>query len=718
MSSINYNNNNTNNQIPLQDPNAPPRLVRNISPRGGVLGRNNDYMGRNNNYLGRNNDYIGRNNNYIGRNKNYLWRDNNYFRQGRQGNQFYYQNRGNQFYNQNGGNRFNYRRYPRNYYRRNIFYNRNYRIPRQYFNPYETGGYGFVNPRQQRQGRSVQPVRSPSRRRPSNRPRRRGPRQIRLNDFMPTELREPSPNLPPEFNIAPTTAPNAPQNALPQRERFAQRNTTQPFTVTENNQNQQLQQQQQNQRQRKTTSSFRRRQRRNNRFAVLADDNENDNVSDVEVEVKDEPIFLNTNKRSKKDKKNKKLRRYLEPNRILKWLEDHSRSSKNAISSRGNQAYVLASTPIYDEWVRNNYELQVWQTYLKMGTEQKHWAKEVVRRTKRRDDVINIRFVQKKINRLTTSIAEVCASISDLQIQLSTYWMQTISENTNQRLAQATATLVAKQLSVDRARQTTAAGNVGTDTDDELDTGTTGTAGAAPTTTTTTVKNYVREPVERIEKYILEYIHFCTQHVKKMAQGRIQLAKAQMEEFKALEDFEQIATPTQWNTHFLLKPKMKLWSTKNKNYQILSKRVELDMPPKIIDKVDFSFKIDESIVSQDEAQVMYNQMRQITKDFRTQAMTLYVQSAARENEILSNEIKGIIERFPNENDDGFDAEPGFAAFKQYHELREKRMKLEIEQSLYFLFEQRVESEVNNPEEEEIVAPTLIRSLGEDFLLQQ
>ncbi|CAF4313207.1 unnamed protein product, partial [Rotaria sordida] len=149
--------------------------------------------------------------------------------------------------------------------------------------------------------------------------------------------------------------------------------------------------------------------------------------------------------------------------------------------------------------------------------------------------------------------------------------MQTISETTNQRLAQTTANLVARQLSVDRARQTTTAGNVGTNTDDELDTGTTGTAGAAPTTTATT-KNHVRESVERIENYILEYIHFCTQHVKKMAQTRIQLAKAQMAEFKALEDFEQIATPSQWNIHFILKPKVKIWSTKNKNYQLLSKR--------------------------------------------------------------------------------------------------------------------------------------------------
>ncbi|CAF1565640.1 unnamed protein product, partial [Rotaria sordida] len=76
--------------------------------------------------------------------------------------------------------------------------------------------------------------------------------------------------------------------------------------------------------------------------------------------------------------------------------------------------------------------------------------------------------------------------------------------------------IVAIQLSVKRARSTIATGSVETDTDDELETGTTGAV------LTTTVKNYVREPVERIEKYILEYIHFCTQHVKKMAQTRIQ----------------------------------------------------------------------------------------------------------------------------------------------------------------------------------------------------
>ena len=88
----------------------------------------------------------------------------------------------------------------------------------------------------------------------------------------------------------------------------------------------------------------------------------------------------------------------------------------------------------------------------------------------------------------------------------------------------------------------------------------------------------------------------------------------------------------------------------------------------------------------------------------------------REYESLTDEIKCMVNCFPQDNDDGFDAEPGYAAFKHYHEFREKRMKLEIEKSLYFLDEQRVEGDVN--QQELVVAPTLIRSVGEDFLLQQ
>ena len=244
-----------------------------------------------------------------------------------------------------------------------------------------------------------------------------------------------------------------------------------------------------------------------NRFAPLENNDDQEEVAsnfgDNNGEVDMDNQQMSKSNRSRK----KKHRVYLEPNRIMRYMQDNY---STVVSGRGNQAYTLATTSIYDEWVRNNYELQVWQSYLKLGTEQKHWAKEVVQRTKKRDDVVNTRFVQKKINYFTQEIAQASATISGMQIQLNTYWNQsTVCQ--------------------------TAASN-------------------AATAVTTTSANYnrARDSVDRLEKCILKYIQHCTQHVKKMAEIRTQLAKAQMEEFKALEDFEQIATPLQWNIHLTL----------------------------------------------------------------------------------------------------------------------------------------------------------------------
>ncbi|CAF5177426.1 unnamed protein product, partial [Rotaria magnacalcarata] len=123
------------------------------------------------------------------------------------------------------------------------------------------------------------------------------------------------------------------------------------------------------------------------------------------------------------------------------------------------------------------------------------------------------------------------------------------------------------------------------------------------------------------------------------------------------------------------------------NTDAATKRVEYDLPPKFISNIDFTFKIDESIFSKDEAQALYNQMRHITKEYRIQAMSLYVQSTNRECEILTDEIKHIIEGFPRnteENDEQVGAESGYIEFKHYNELREKRLNLDAERSIYFL----------------------------------
>ncbi|CAF4459950.1 unnamed protein product [Rotaria socialis] len=155
----------------------------------------------------------------------------------------------------------------------------------------------------------------------------------------------------------------------------------------------------------------------------------------------------------------------------------------------------------------------------------------------------------------------------------------------------------------------------------------------------------------------------------------------------------------------------------NLQIQLTTKRVEYDLPPKFITNADFTFRIDESIIGKEEAQILYDQMRQLIKEYRMQTMSLYLQSTTREREIITDEMKNIIQDILPENDERFNGEenPGSLAFKHYNDLREKRLNLEAEQSLYFLEEQQVEGEVN--EQDEIVAPTLTRSLGEDFSLQ-
>ena len=92
-------------------------------------------------------------------------------------------------------------------------------------------------------------------------------------------------------------------------------------------------------------------------------------------------------------------------------------------------------------------------------------------------------------------------------------------------------------------------------------------------------------------------------------------------------------------------------------------------------------------------------MRQLTEEYRVQAMTLHLKATTREREILSNEIRSIIDDIPRDDHNGFDQDgSSLIAFKRYHDLREKRMELEIEQACYFLVEQRVEGYVNEEKE--------------------
>ncbi|CAF3933308.1 unnamed protein product, partial [Rotaria sp. Silwood1] len=108
-----------------------------------------------------------------------------------------------------------------------------------------------------------------------------------------------------------------------------------------------------------------------------------------------------------------------------------------------------------------------------------------------------------KINRLTENIVQATATISDLQIQLTTYWAQVNAEKLTTTIAENVATIVCEKINNNKksttATTTTAAA------------ATSPTATPSPTiTTTNTLKNQVRDPIERLEKYILEYIRTYT----------------------------------------------------------------------------------------------------------------------------------------------------------------------------------------------------------------
>ncbi|CAF1521900.1 unnamed protein product, partial [Rotaria sordida] len=64
--------------------------------------------------------------------------------------------------------------------------------------------------------------------------------------------------------------------------------------------------------------------------------------------------------------------------------------------------------------------------------------------------------------------------------------------------------------------------------------------------------------IDQFGELMSNYIEDCIQHVKKMCDKRILLAKAQMDEYKGLEDFEQVSIAPHKIIHLVLKPKMKI----------------------------------------------------------------------------------------------------------------------------------------------------------------
>ena len=218
-----------------------------------------------------------------------------------------------------------------------------------------------------------------------------------------------------------------------------------------------------------------------------------------------------------------------------------------------------------------------------------------------------------------------------------------------------------------------------------------------------------------------------TQHVVKDCKARLEIAIAQKEEYIALNNFKAIAEKKPiWNIHLMLKPKLKNWFNKNKNFHILQRRIKYNLLPDFITKNNFSFKIDTRAFQQEDIQPIYDEMRQITSTIHNQTMQFYYKTTSREVNNVKDEIDIIIENCrpklplldqniinsedlnsqPAEEDNNLtDAKKCYEAFENYYKLSMQRYDLEAKQSCYFLDEERVEGEIDKP-----IAPAPVQIL--------
>ena len=296
----------------------------------------------------------------------------------------------------------------------------------------------------------------------------------------------------------------------------------------------------------------------------------------------------------------------------------------------------------------------------------------------RLDNIEIKRFVDKKINYFELKIDECEVMISQLQMDFGQFWTQIGSRRKEPKNPIRGITPSYSRPSFDL---------------DKMD---------------TTLTNSIRKH---------------TQHVVKNYQTRLEIAIAQKEEYQALKNFEAIAKKKPiWNTHLILKPKLKNWFNSNKNFHILQRRIEYNLLPKFITKNNFSFKVNTRAFQQEDIQPIYDEMRQITNTIHNQTIQFYFKIASREVNNFKDEIDIIIEncqpKLPlldqniiisedlnsqqatDEENNLTDDKKCYEAFKNYYKLSMQRYELEAKQSCYFLDEERVEGEIDKP-----IAPT-------------
>ncbi|CAF0971996.1 unnamed protein product [Didymodactylos carnosus] len=345
-----------------------------------------------------------------------------------------------------------------------------------------------------------------------------------------------------------------------------------------------------------------------------------------------------------------KSRPYLRADHIRRYLYSLSKPSDIGPTARHINRFVTVSAPIYDAWIRDNYEYQVVEKLLEIGTKDKHWAHEIVKKSKSRDDNVNRQYCIDRISELQRAISNHGNAVTKLQSELIAFapYYNDVPGNINNNGTTVTHEEVAAQ----NARKP-------------------------------------RMHIRLADNTIQEYLKIHTKKCAEICANRVHTAYAELKEFENLKTFEEKATPLQRAHVKILKGKLDIQYGKQKNVNFLKNQIQMGIIPKTIPKIQFSPHLDDRVLKQDKLKELKRIIDTVIDKFQVTTAETLVLIAEVELASIDQEIQELDNSLPPNFEPGDNEEPKASdLYKLYFEARQVRMKNLIDRSVLFLEEQR------------------------------
>ena len=152
--------------------------------------------------------------------------------------------------------------------------------------------------------------------------------------------------------------------------------------------------------------------------------------------------------------------------------------------------------------------------------------------------------------------------------------------------------------------------------------------------------------LKRTHDLMLDYIKEATQGLSKMSMNRIRRACVEQDEWNALKTFEEAASEQQKiYAKTFLKPVIKSYHRKKKNFDLVAAHISYDIVPKILPQYDFNLPVDDGSLSSEQAQENKVNIQKLSREFRLKATELYLKVTKEEFEFQEERLQNFLMSF-------------------------------------------------------------------------